>query len=227
MLNNMFLQNVQVILQAFVERFVPVYHDGSEWTNIAVVDGKVRFTYGNEYYIYAWFDGVEFKIVSEFGDNVLKMADAFEWTEEQVCFMQYGFKGNGKIEMPVLERTRYASADLLVRVAVEFFAGAISYAEAKQALIAKQAIKGHEMPEYIIGLLQNALEGQARYYSLKGNLRPENLPVLEKEDDELGVAYFCPHCFTFQCLGKGPCTECGKQIDWSKKQKYSGPVNWP
>ena len=52
------------------------------------------------------------------------------------------------------------------------------------------------------------------------------MPVLWKEDNELGIAYFCPHCKVFQCTGKGPCTECGGKIDWKKKQKYLGKVKW-
>lgn len=52
------------------------------------------------------------------------------------------------------------------------------------------------------------------------------MPVLWKEDSELGIAYFCPHCKLFQCRGKGPCTACGGNIDWSKKQRYDGKVRW-
>ena len=52
------------------------------------------------------------------------------------------------------------------------------------------------------------------------------MPVLWKYDNELGYAYFCPHCKAFQCTGQGPCTVCGGDIDWSKEQKYDGKVRW-
>ena len=54
----------------------------------------------------------------------------------------------------------------------------------------------------------------------------EKLPILWKEDKELGIAYFCPHCKQFQCTGKGTCTECGGNINWDKRIKYSGRVKW-
>ena len=52
------------------------------------------------------------------------------------------------------------------------------------------------------------------------------MPILWKYDKELGIAYFCPHCKTFHCMGHGPCTECHGEIDWSKSQKYEGRVRW-
>ena len=51
-----------------------------------------------------------------------------------------------------------------------------------------------------------------------------SMPVLWKYDNDLGIAYFCPHCKVFQCTGKGPCTECGGYIDWSRTQRYDGKV---
>ena len=54
----------------------------------------------------------------------------------------------------------------------------------------------------------------------------EAVPVLWKEDKELGIAYFCPHCKIFQCTGRGPCTECEGNIEWNKKQRYKGVVRF-
>ena len=51
-------------------------------------------------------------------------------------------------------------------------------------------------------------------------------PILIKPDRELGYAYFCPHCKSFQCLGEGPCTVCGKLIDWTHSVPYEGRVRW-
>lgn len=49
--------------------------------------------------------------------------------------------------------------------------------------------------------------------------------ALWKYDRELGIAYFCPVCKTFVCMG-GKC-ECGTEIDMSlKKTKYEGRVFW-
>lgn len=53
-----------------------------------------------------------------------------------------------------------------------------------------------------------------------------DMPVLWKYDTELGIAYFCPHCKTFQCAGSGACTVCGGEIEWDKRIKYRGKVFW-
>lgn len=55
---------------------------------------------------------------------------------------------------------------------------------------------------------------------------PRLVPVRESGWNSCTIAYFCPHCKKFQCTGKGPCTECGGDIDWSKRQEYKGKVNW-
>lgn len=52
------------------------------------------------------------------------------------------------------------------------------------------------------------------------------MPVLWRYDTELGIAYFCPHCKTFQCVGSGACTVCGGEIEWDKRIKYNGKVFW-
>lgn len=52
------------------------------------------------------------------------------------------------------------------------------------------------------------------------------MPVLWKYASELGIAYFCPHCKTFQCAGSGACTECGVAIDWKNQEEYKGKVKW-
>lgn len=52
------------------------------------------------------------------------------------------------------------------------------------------------------------------------------MPTLWKEDIELGIAYFCPHCKVFQCSGKGQCTKCSGEIDWNRKIQYLGKVKW-
>lgn len=52
------------------------------------------------------------------------------------------------------------------------------------------------------------------------------MPILWKYDRELGIAYFCPHCYTFQCYGRGPCTKCGGEIDWNNRKQYEGKVRW-
>ena len=57
-------------------------------------------------------------------------------------------------------------------------------------------------------------------------LLKEKKPVLSKADKYLGLAYFCTHCKTLQCTGKGPCTKCGGEIDWSKRVSYEGEVYW-
>ena len=54
----------------------------------------------------------------------------------------------------------------------------------------------------------------------------EELPVLCKEDRELGYAYFCPHCKKFQCTGEESCTQCGGRINWKKSTPYFGRVKW-
>lgn len=51
-------------------------------------------------------------------------------------------------------------------------------------------------------------------------------PILIKRDRKLGYAYFCPHCKSFQCLGEGHCTVCGKLIDWTHSVPYEGRVRW-
>lgn len=52
------------------------------------------------------------------------------------------------------------------------------------------------------------------------------MPVLWKYDRELGIAYFCPHCKSFQCAGSGACTVCGGEIEWEKRTEYNGKVFW-
>lgn len=51
-------------------------------------------------------------------------------------------------------------------------------------------------------------------------------PILIKRDRKLGYAYFCSHCKSFQCLGKGDCTVCGNSIDWTRSVPYEGRVRW-
>lgn len=51
-------------------------------------------------------------------------------------------------------------------------------------------------------------------------------PILIKKDRELGYAYFCSHCKSFQCIGYGPCTVCGILIDWESSIPYEGRVKW-
>lgn len=55
--------------------------------------------------------------------------------------------------------------------------------------------------------------------------KPDNR-ILVRVDNELGYAYFCPHCKTFQCIGQGPCTKCGGEIDWEHEKPYEGRVKW-
>ena len=63
-------------------------------------------------------------------------------------------------------------------------------------------------------------------YKRKVRQDSEELPVLYKEDRELGYAYFCPHCKKFQCTGKESCTQCGGRINWKKSTPYFGRVKW-
>lgn len=50
--------------------------------------------------------------------------------------------------------------------------------------------------------------------------------ILQKQDKELGWAYFCPHCKIFQCSGHGRCDKCGGKIDWKNPKRYAGRVKW-
>lgn len=54
----------------------------------------------------------------------------------------------------------------------------------------------------------------------------DNNRILQKQDKELGWAYFCPHCKTFQCSGHGRCDKCGGKIDWKNPKRYTGRVKW-
>ena len=54
----------------------------------------------------------------------------------------------------------------------------------------------------------------------------EKKPILVKIDRELGLAFFCPYCKTFQCISRGPCTKCKGEIDWTKSEWYEGKVKW-
>jgi len=49
--------------------------------------------------------------------------------------------------------------------------------------------------------------------------------ALWKEDEELGIAFFCPDCKTFICAS-GNC-DCGTEVDLSlPKIKYEGKVKF-
>ncbi|PHV69178.1 hypothetical protein CS063_01435 [Sporanaerobium hydrogeniformans] len=54
----------------------------------------------------------------------------------------------------------------------------------------------------------------------------ESKPKLWKYDNELGVAYFCPHCKTFICDSHPICKHCGFEVDWNKEQEFKGKVKW-
>lgn len=53
-----------------------------------------------------------------------------------------------------------------------------------------------------------------------------NNRILIKSDRELGWAYFCPHCKTFQCVERDACSKCGGKLDWKNIKPYLGRVKW-
>lgn len=54
----------------------------------------------------------------------------------------------------------------------------------------------------------------------------EKRPILWTYDQELGIAYFCPHCNSFLCDStKSVCT-CGGEIDWKQKEYSNVDIQW-
>lgn len=56
------------------------------------------------------------------------------------------------------------------------------------------------------------------------------MPLLVKEDAELGYAFFCPRCKTWEHTGGlfgDRCRQCGQLLDYkASRTEYHGKVRW-
>ena len=86
----MFIQETLQVINTFLERYVPYTNETGDYTDIKTVDGKVRFTFNNDYYIYAWIENGELKINDEYGESVFDYADCYDWSEKEVHYIKYG-----------------------------------------------------------------------------------------------------------------------------------------
>ena len=86
----MFIQNTLEVINAFLDRYVPFVNEQGDYTDIKTINEKVRFTFNNDYYIYAWIDNGELHIETEYGESVFDFADCYDWTEEDVNYIKFG-----------------------------------------------------------------------------------------------------------------------------------------
>jgi hypothetical protein len=86
----MFIQATLEVINAFLNRYVPYVNEQGDYTDIKTVEGKVRFTFNNDYYIFAWIENEELHIESEYGENIFDYADCYDWSEEDVHYIKYG-----------------------------------------------------------------------------------------------------------------------------------------
>ena len=85
-----FIQETLEVINTFLERYIPYINEQGDYTDIKTVDGKVRFTFNNDYYLFAWIDNKELHIENDRGESVFDYADCYDWSEEDVKYMKYG-----------------------------------------------------------------------------------------------------------------------------------------
>ena len=88
----MFIQNTLEIINAFLDRYVGFVNEIGDYTEIKTIGNKVRFTFNNDYYVFAWIENGELNIETEYGESVFDYADCHGWTEENVNYIKYGRK---------------------------------------------------------------------------------------------------------------------------------------
>lgn len=93
----MFIQETLEVINAFLERYVPYVNEQGDYTQIKTIeDGKIRFTFNNDYYIYAWIKDGELHIETEYGESVFDFAEDYDWSKEDVEYMKYGKRNESK-----------------------------------------------------------------------------------------------------------------------------------
>ena len=96
----MFIQNTLEIINAFLERYVPYTNEQGDYTDIKTIEGKVRFTFNNDYYVFAWIDdNGELHLENEHGGNILDYAECYDWSESDVQYIKYGNNNRKQAEI--------------------------------------------------------------------------------------------------------------------------------
>ena len=85
----MFIQETLEVINAFLERFVPLSNEQGDYTQITTMDGKVRFTFNDDYHLFAWIEADELHIECG-GESEFDYAKEHGWTDEQVRYVKYG-----------------------------------------------------------------------------------------------------------------------------------------
>ena len=88
----MFLQECMEVLQAVLERYVPMVNEIGDYTRLVFSNGKMILTFNNDYNITAWIENGELKLESEYGESIYDFADCYDWTKEDIEFMKFGRK---------------------------------------------------------------------------------------------------------------------------------------
>lgn len=85
------------VIQAFNERYVPFILEQGVFTDIRTVNGKVCFTFNNDYSTFAWLDAGELHIETERGESIFDCdcEACFGWTQGQIHYMRFGY---GKVK---------------------------------------------------------------------------------------------------------------------------------
>ena len=86
----MFIQNTLEVINTFLDRYVGYVNEIGDYTEIKTIGDKVRFTFNNDYYVFAWIENDELKIENERGESVFDYAEEYEWTKEDVEYIKYG-----------------------------------------------------------------------------------------------------------------------------------------
>ena len=86
----MFIQNTLEVINTFLDRYVGYVNEIGDYTEIKTIGDKVRFTFNNDYYVFAWIENDELNIENERGESIFDYAEEYEWTKEDVEYIKYG-----------------------------------------------------------------------------------------------------------------------------------------
>lgn len=90
----MFIENTVAVIKKFYNEYVGCNNENEDYTDIRTINGKVRFTYNNDYYLFAWIDDTgALKIENEYGDEIFdRNLSAVVITVEEIREQALGLK---------------------------------------------------------------------------------------------------------------------------------------
>lgn len=86
----MFIQDTLEVINTFLDRYVGYNNEIGDYTKIETIEGKVKFTFNNNYFLLVWIENKELHIENMRKESIFDYAEEYEWTEEDVNYIKFG-----------------------------------------------------------------------------------------------------------------------------------------